>query len=64
MMVMLSIEKNTRCFSEPDLENTEKRGTPLAEQLVVTGLTTLTVANSTGPARSPLERSECVGVGV
>lgn len=61
---MLSLEKDIRCFSETDFENTEKRGTPVTEQLVVTGLTTLTVANSTGPTRSPFERSECIGVGV
>lgn len=64
MVVMLSLEKDARCFSEPDFENTEKRGTPVTKQLLVTGLTTLTVANSTGPASSPFERSEYVGVGV
>jgi hypothetical protein len=64
MVGMLSLEKDTRCFSGPDFENTEKRGTSVTEQLVVIGLTTLTVANSTGPASSPFERTECVGVSV
>ena len=61
---MLSVEKNIRCFSEPDVENTEKRGTSVIEQLGVIGLTALIVANSTGSASRPFERTECVGVGV
>jgi len=55
---MLILEKMMRCFSELGFENTEKRRAPVAEQLVVTSLTTAIVASSTGGASRPFKRSE------
>jgi hypothetical protein len=46
-MTMLILEKIMCCFSEFGFENTKKRRVSVAEQLVVTGLTTAIVANST-----------------
>jgi hypothetical protein len=64
MMIMLSSQKNIRCFSEPGFVNTEKIWKPVPKQLVVTALKTLIVANSTEPVIIPFGRSVCVGLGV